>query len=382
MVQDTLRSRTVVDERRRGWSIQVGSIGAIPIRIHLTFLMLLGWLLLGGSSESAVSETAFVLLVFVCVLLHELSHALVAKRFDVKTRDITLYPFGGIASIVSQPSPKAELVIALAGPALNLAIAAALYPWLTMPDLTEAGLKVTQESDLGLGIKLFFTNLALAAFNLLPALPMDGGRVLRASLALLNVREPTAIAARVSQALCVLLAIAGLYLEQPMLFIIAVLVFLGAMQEHLRAETKAIATTFSIQEAMIAKERLESFPHGTTISRALSTTLTSWQPLYPVMNGDALLGIVLRDDILEHAVTHADDYVGEIMKRDINQVDIGAPLAEAYAQMESTAAPVLAVTSEGRYVGILAYDRLADFLLMHELRNKMPKDEDIEWPNP
>ena len=133
---------------------------------------------------------------------------------------------------------------------------------------------------------------------------------------------------------------------------------------------------------MIPKERLESFPHGTTISRALRTTLTSWQPLYPILNGDALLGVVMREDLLEHAAMRSDDYVGEIMQRSIPEVDIATPLADACAQMETSAAPVLAVMRDGHYAGLLVHDRLSDFLVMHELRLKMPKDEDIEWTTP
>jgi len=367
----------VNEHRRRGWSFQVGTVGEIPIRIHLTFVALLAWLLFSTTSGSALHEMMFVIAVFVCVLLHELGHALTAKRFGVQTKDITLYPFGGVASITSQPGAWAELVISLAGPAVNLVIAVAIFPWITIPDLTKI-----EGLQMSIPVRLFYTNVALAVFNLLPALPMDGGRVLRACLTLCKVQQPTMIAARISQGLCIVLAVAGLYLQQPMLFIIAVLVFLGAMQEHLRAETKAIATAFGIEEAMIPRERLESFPHGTTISRALRTSLTSWQPLYPVLNGDVLLGIVLRDDILEHAVTRSDDYVGEIMKRSIPEIDINASLADAYAQMENTILPVLTVTRDGHYVGLLAYDRLADFLLMHEIQHKMPKDDDIEWTNP
>lgn len=364
-----------MNEQRRGWSIQVGTVGAIPIRVHLTFLALLGWLLVGSTKGSPIHETLFVIAVFLCVLLHELGHALTAKRFGVQTKDITLYPFGGVASITSQPAPWAELVIALAGPAVNLLIAALIYPWIILP----AELTNLEGSQISVPAKLLYTNIALAVFNLLPALPMDGGRVLRACLELCKVQKPTMIAARISQALCIMLAIAGLYLQQPMLFIIAVMVFLGAMHEHIRAETKAIATAFAIEEAMIPRERLESFPHGTTISRALRTSLTSWQPLYPVLNGDTLLGIVLRDDILEHAVLRSDDYVGEIMKRSIPEIDIKAPLSDAYSKLETIALPVLAVTRAGQYAGLLVYDRLADFLLMHELQHKMPKDEDFEW---
>lgn len=379
MVHDTLERETAsVKVQRRGWSIYVGSVGQIPIRIHLTFVALLAWLLFGRTSTSPISETLFVIMVFVCVLLHELGHALVAKRFDVQTRDITLYPFGGVAAIVSQPSPRGELVIAIAGPLVNVVIAAIIYPWITIPELQQ----LETATALSLPLRLFFTNVALAVFNLLPALPMDGGRVLRACLSLCNVKEATMVAARISQALCVLLAITGLYLAQPMLFIISIIVFLGAMQEYVRAETKVIASAFTIEEAMIPKERLESFPHGTTISRALRTALTSWQPLYPILNGDALLGVVMREDLLEHAAMHSDDYVGEIMQRSIPEVDIATPLADACAQMETSAKPILAVQQEGHYAGLLVYDRLSDFLVIHELRHRLPKDEDIEWTAP
>jgi Zn-dependent protease len=261
------RLKVVSEQRRKGWSIQVGTVGDIPIRIHVTFLALLVWLLFGTTNASALHETMFVVAVFVCVLLHELGHALTAKRFGVQTNDITLYPFGGVASITSEPGPKAELAIAIAGPIVNIIIAAVISAWITIPDLTKIA-----DSQINIYVRLFYTNIALAVFNLLPALPMDGGRVLRACLVLCKVERSTMIAARISQGLCLVLAVSGLYLQQPMLFIIAILVFLGAMQEHIRVETKAMATAFSIDEAMIPKERLESFPHGTTISRAIGNS--------------------------------------------------------------------------------------------------------------
>jgi len=382
MVPNTVKGRprreVIVNDKRKSWSIQLGTIGEIPIRLHLTFLAVLAWLLFGSDSKSALSETLFVIAIFICVLLHELGHALVAKRFGIATRDITLYPFGGVASILSQPTPKSELIVAIAGPIVNLIIALAVYPWISIPDLTLPG-----EIEIPLPVRFFFTNLALAIFNLLPALPMDGGRILRACLSLSSVKEPTKIAARISQILCIGLAICGYYFEQPMLFVISVVIFLGAMQEHIRYEAKTIAASFTLRDAMIPKERLESFPHGTTISQALRIALTSWQSLYPVMNGDDLLGIAMRDDVMEYGVTEPNNYIGKIIKRAIPEIDIETPLADAYTQMDASGTPVLSVTRDGRYAGLLVFDRLADFLLMHDLRDRMPKEEeDIEWMNP
>lgn len=366
-------------EHKSRWSFTIGTVAQIPIRIHVTFVALLVWLVLASDSPSPLMEGLFVTLVFSCVLLHELGHALVAKRFDVQTRDITLYPFGGIASIVSQPPPRAELVIALAGPLVNLCIAGVLYPFITLPDLNTEKIP----SPLPIPTRIFLTNVALAVFNLLPALPMDGGRVLRALLSLFKITQATKIAARVSQGLCVLLALAALWLEQPILFIIAIIVFLGAMQEHVRAETRSIAGRFSVKDAMIERERLEILQHGTTLTAALRIALTSWQPFFPVVNGSDVLGIISRDDLLEYSAAHSDNYIGEIMDRDIPTVDVDAPLPEACSCMEAHATPVLAVRRNGEFAGLLAYDKVTDFLFMNELRQHIPKDDDeVEWSEP
>lgn len=322
-------------------------------------------------------EGLFVIVIFACVLLHELGHALVGKRLGVLTKDITLYPFGGVASITSQPAPKAELLIAISGPLVNVVIALAMYPWITLPDVSPP-----EPLTLTFAARVFMTNVALAVFNLLPALPMDGGRVLRAALALLNVKRATAIAARVSQFLCIGLGLAALYIGNPILFVIAFIIFFAAMQERVRAESKVIAVAFTAGEAMIPRERLHSISHGTTISKALRLALTSLQPLYPVLNADELLGVVFREDILEHAATRPDEYVGEIMTRAMPNIDVNASLADAFSQIEQTGNTILIVTKEGHYVGLLVYDRLADFLLLHEIRKNLPKDDDVEWSMP
>jgi CBS domain-containing protein len=167
-----------------------------------------------------------------------------------------------------------------------------------------------------------------------------------------------------------------------MLFVIAFIVFFGAMQEQVRTETKVIAHGFRVADATIPRERLESFTHGTTVSKALSTALTSLQPLYPIVRGDELLGVIFREDILEHAATHADAYVGEIITRALPSVDENASLDDALTALEQSNVHVASVTRSGEYVGLLVYDRLADFLLLHEIRQKLPKDDDTEWSMP
>jgi len=366
-----------VNQRRTAWAFQIGSVARIPIKVHITFLILFVWLVFGFEKMSASLEGAYVLSIFTCVLLHELGHALVAQRFGIQTRDITLYPFGGVASIISQPTAKAELAIALAGPLVNIVIASALYPFVTIPDL-----KHPDPGTIPFVTRIFFTNVALAFFNLLPALPMDGGRVVRALLSICRFKKPTKIAARISQGLCILLGIAAVYTSQPMLFVIAFIVFFGAMQEHVRAETQIVAGAFTVSDAMIPRQRLETLPHSTTIAQALRTALTSLQPLFPVANGENLLGVVFRDDLLEHAATHSDDYVGEIITRSLPCLDAATPLSEALNVLDRANSTVASVQREGIYVGLLVYERLSDFLLMHEIRRAISKDNETEWSMP
>jgi Zn-dependent protease/CBS domain-containing protein len=366
-----------VQNQRSKWSLELGSIANIPIRIHTTFFLLLAWLVLMTDSPSPMLEGLFVVSVFVCVLLHELGHAIMGKWWGVQTKNITLYPFGGIAAITSQPSPKGELFIAISGPLVNILIAALLYPWVNLPSAESIS-----TTPISFVARLFLTNIGLALFNLLPALPMDGGRVLRALLSLLKVRRPTFFAARISQGICILLGLAGLYLDQPMLFVIAFIIFFGAMQEHVRAETSSLAIAFTVSDVFVPKERLETMSHGTTISKGLRTALTSLQPLYPVMNGDELMGVVFREDLLEHAATRADDYIGEILTRSLPRLEASLSLADAISKLEEENSNVAVVTRGGQYVGLLVADRLADFLLLQELRQNLPKDDDIEWSTP
>jgi len=366
-----------MNPKRSPWSLEMGTVSSIPIRIHATFLVLIVWLAFGTDAPSPLREAGYVILVFTCVLLHEISHALMAKRFGIQTKEITLYPFGGIASIMAQPTPKGELFISIVGPITNLVIGAMLYPWTDLGDITHKDLTTFTLVD-----RLFVTNVALAAFNLLPALPMDGGRVARAVLTLLNVKQPTRVAARLSQAICLMMGIAALALEQPMLLVIAFIIFFGAVQEYVRAEAKIVAVAFSVRDAMIPRTRLETFTHGTTVSKALRTALTSLQPLYPILHGDKVIGIIHRDDILEHAATQPDEYLGSITLQEVPTIDVEAPLSSAFTTLEETGTPVLIVTQDGEFTGLLVHDRLSDFLLLQGLHDKRSKDDDAQWSTP
>jgi Zn-dependent protease len=222
------------------WSWKVGRLGGIDLRVHATFFILLAWFALvyyreSGSAVAATRGVVFTLALFVSVVLHELGHALAGRRVGVPTRDITLLPIGGVARLEHIPDdPKQELAIALAGPAVTLVIALTLYVLLRALALPTALLEnaVTRGGGGAFLAQLMWVNVSLLVFNLLPAFPMDGGRVLRATLALRrDYLRATEIAARVGRAFALLFGIVGLFYS-AFLVVIALFIWFGAAAEY------------------------------------------------------------------------------------------------------------------------------------------------------
>src|SRR5258705_1269393 len=217
------------------WSLKLGKIAGIRLYLHWTFLLLLAFVFYvdlgeGIGLSGAAQRVIFVVTLFGCIVLHELGHALAARRYGISTRDITLLPIGGVARMERMPrEPKQELWVAIAGPLVNVAIAAGLLLVLLAILAIHTRFLVSQ---LGFARSLMFMNLFLACFNLLPAFPMDGGRVLRALLAhRLDYVRATRIAARIGQAMAIIFVIVGLKIRHPMLMLIGVFIFFGARNE-------------------------------------------------------------------------------------------------------------------------------------------------------
>lgn len=223
------------------WSLRVGRIFGIPLHMHLTFPLLLGFFALTalvrtGSVLVALSAVVFVSAIFACVVLHELGHALAARRFGIRTLDVTLLPIGGLARLERMPrDPRQELWIALAGPAVNVAIAGVLGIWLALTGFAD-GLGLASAS---FAARLLTVNLGLVAFNMLPAFPMDGGRVLRALLAQrMSYTRATDLAATVGKGMAILFGVVGVF-SNPMLIFIALFVWSGATQEAMMTRHRA-----------------------------------------------------------------------------------------------------------------------------------------------
>ncbi len=256
------------------WSWKIGQLGGVDLRIHSTFLVLLGWVWASYYiSNNSIVGTAFIAAFFASVALHEFGHLIVGRRFGIRTRDITLLPIGGVSRLERIPEePKYELWTALAGPAVSVVIAGVLYAWPVHP----RGPFVES---------LFLANLSLALFNLLPAFPMDGGRVLRALLAVrVDDSKLTQMAASTGQGLALTLAFVGLF-TNPVLVFIGWIVWIGASQEAVAGEIRPVLSGIPARAAMLTD--FQELWCGDTLADAVRLALQGSQHDFPVVEQDA-----------------------------------------------------------------------------------------------
>jgi len=350
------------------WSWKITTIAGIDVFIHATFLLIIGWVGLSywqqtGTLTGTLEGILFTLLLFGCVVLHEFGHALTARRYGIKTRDITLYPIGGVARLERMPDrPIQELWVALAGPAVNVVIALLLLGWLVVSNTLApiTGLSMTGGPFLE---RLLLVNVSLVLFNLIPAFPMDGGRVLRSLLALrLEYTRATQIAATVGQGLALLLGLAGLF-SNPFLVFIAFFVWIGAGQEASMVQMKTALGGIPVSKAMLTDFQVLS-PRD-TIGRAAELILSGSQTDFPVLEGNEVMGVLTRSDILTALSGQGKDVlVSGIMRREIQTVDANEMLEPAFARLQACDCHTMPVISHGQLVGLLTSDNIGEFLMI------------------
>jgi Zn-dependent protease/predicted transcriptional regulator len=366
-----------------GGAFRLVTVSGIPIRLHWTFLLLLAWLAfssLGSNPKPGRPEQApymgllFVIGIFACVVLHELGHALTAQRYGIRTRDIVLYPIGGVAALETVPRPRQELWIALAGPAVNLVIAGLLYVGLRLAGqpLTPFN-PVTGQSNLL--ANLLWANLTLAVFNMLPAFPMDGGRVLRALIARFTSEvNATVIAARIGQALAILLGLLGLFvLGNWILVFVAIFVYIGAGQEASMFQTRALITGHRVREAMLRE--FHTLTVGSTLREAADVLLAGSQQDFPVVHGGEVVGVLSRSALLRGWATEGPDaYVAGVMERDFNWARPDDDLETILSQSQMTG-PILVMEGDsrerGNLIGMVTQENLLEFLTLTQLKMRL-----------
>lgn len=358
------------------WSFRLGRIAGIPIQCHVTFLLLLAWFaiqlgLFTGQIGRALVGLVGLVLTFACVLLHELGHALAARRYGIRTRDITLLPIGGLARLERMPEkPSQELVVALAGPAVNVVIALALFPLLPRPvrpiiDMLMQG---------SLLENLVAVNVWMLLFNLIPAFPMDGGRVLRALLATrLSYARATRIASGVGQFVAVLFGAVGVFSPNVVLLFIALFVFLAAGEERTLVETRATIQGLPVRDGMLTE--FHWLDVADPLRVAVRHLMAGSQTDFPVLERGQPVGVLSSAELIA-ALSRVGPMaqVGTTIHRSDTACDADDPLDDVLARVRASGRAAIPVMKEGALVGMLTLDNVGELLLVRNAIRQFQRD--------
>jgi Zn-dependent protease/predicted transcriptional regulator len=321
-----------------------------------------------NSISSALAGVGFILALFGSVVLHEYGHALTARRYGVKTRDITLYPIGGVASLEKIPEkPKEELLVALAGPAVNLVISAALAVWLLLTSSLQSFTIIGLNEGTFLQ-RLMIANLVLVGFNLVPAFPMDGGRILRAMLAMkLEYTAATQIAASIGQGLAFVFGFFGL-LSNPFLVFVAFFVWIGAQNEAKMVRMNSALEGIPVSRAMLTN--FESLSPSDPLSRVIDHILNSDQKHFPVIVEGKVVGILSESGLLQGLRQNGEKtQVVEVMERSFKTADSHEMLETAFTRLTECACHTMPIMHNGELVGLVTMDNIGEFIRIQSMLN-------------
>lgn len=355
------------------WSWRLFRAGGIGIYVHVTFFLLLIWVgvetyLVEHRWEDALAGIIFILALFTIVVLHEFGHAMMARRFGVQTRDITLLPIGGVARLDRMPEdPKQEFAIAIAGPAVNVLLAVLFFSVLGMESRFAATHQLVGAGNHFLW-NLVRINIVLAVFNLLPAFPMDGGRVLRALLATrMNYVRATNTAANIGQAMALVFGIAGLFVN-PLLVLVAVFVWMGAAQEAGVVQMRSNLTDVPVSRLMITD--FHTLAPDEPLSRAVDQLLAAYQQDFPVVDNGKMVGLLTRSRLVNGlAQLGSNAEVSRVMDREFPSVQPTEPAETAFVKLQQTHSRALPVLLEGGLLGILTSEHIGEFLMVQAALN-------------
>lgn len=353
------------------WSLKIGKFLGIDVYLHTTFFLMLAWIgitywLQENSLAAVVSGVGFILAIFASVVLHEYGHALTARKYGVKTRDITLYPIGGVASLERIPEkPRQELWVALAGPAVNVVIAALLFIWLLATSNLEplSSLSVAGGSFLE---RLMVTNLVLVGFNLIPAFPMDGGRVLRSLLAMrMEYTAATQIAASIGQGLAFVFGFIGLF-SNPFLLFIAFFVWIGAQNEAQMVRMKSALNGIPVSRAMLTN--FESLSPEDRLATVVDMVLAGDQKEFPVLDGGQVVGILSQTQLLEGLRKNGEQsLVSSVMQTSFQTADAYEMLETAFTRLQGCTCHTLPILQDGELVGLVTMDNIGEFIRIQSM---------------
>lgn len=353
------------------WSVKIGTIAGTAVRIHITFILFLlyiwGASYVTGGADAAWSGLVFMVLLFLCVLAHEFGHIFTARAFGIPTPDVTLLPIGGVARLERIPEePREEFLIAIAGPLVNVVIALVLMAF-AGADLQSSHLAAVESARVSMIDRLASVNLFLALFNMIPAFPMDGGRVLRALLAIrLGFARATEIAATIGQWFAFALGFIGLF-SNPLLIFIAIFVYLAAASEAQLVAVRAMSRGVPVASAMMTQ--FATLSPDAPIEDAIDALLRTSQTEFPVVDPNGrLAGLLTRNDMIRALKELGPDArVAEAMTADVPTVSNRSRLDEAFRLLQEKTAPAVAVVdATGRVVGLITSETIGEMLMVQE----------------
>jgi Zn-dependent protease len=352
------------------WSLNIGKVAGTVVRLHITFVLFLAWIFVSNYASSgatvAWNSLLFVVLLFLCVLLHEFGHIVTARAFGVSTPYVTLLPIGGVAQLERIPEePWEEFLIAIAGPAVNVVIAGALIVFAHANPHASAAMGI-DDMQIPMVDRLAALNLFLALFNLIPAFPMDGGRVLRAALASrIGFVRATERAASIGQFTAFVLGFIGLF-HNPILVFVAIFVYLAAASEAHSVALRAVSRGVPVSQAMM--RHFVTLQPDAHIDEAVNVLLQTSQGAFPVVDSNgSLVGILDRANIVKSVKQAGPDArVADTMTASpVLTVGCRATLEQALRLMQQNSAATVGVTdAAGKLVGLVTSETIAEMMML------------------
>lgn len=354
------------------WSLKIGKVAGIPVSIHWTFIILLGWIFIGyyrieNDAQHAINGVFFIVALFVCVILHELGHALTAKRFKIVTKSITILPIGGLALMEKLPEkPIQELWVAIAGPVVNVVIAILLFIYLYIAGGILENINIEHLQTLkgnGFLLNLFIANIILAVFNLIPAFPMDGGRVLRALLAFKYERViATKIAASIGQILAIFFIFFGIFTNIWLVFI-GLFIFIGAGAEAVLEKTKSILAGYTVKDVLM--HHYTCLAPDDTLGKAVQVLLDGYEQEFVITKENTVVGVLTKQELImglsEHGTTLP---ISNVMRKDFLILQLSMPLQEVYQKLMANKCSVAPVLKNTKLVGIIDSENINELIMV------------------
>jgi Zn-dependent protease/predicted transcriptional regulator len=335
----------------------------------MSLVFLVVWIGFEGYEANGLllQELIFTGILICSLALHELAHTLTASFLRIKTSEIILFPFGGIAAYDKNISPKIQIVLALAGPLINGLAAFLLFI---------LGLTLHIDPYLeNLLRRTVITNTFLAGINLLPIIPLDGGKIFRSILKLLKKEKATRYSIQLSLMLGIGLFALSFIFRNLVLSIFSAILLTCIIKEYIHHKQKSVAAQFKVADIMINSQCVQILQHGMTLIEALNIVFRSFQQHFPILHGSKLIGVVNRDAVIQAVAMDQEEYLSGVMSRDFLAIPMDTLLSDVLDKIGSRGDTVIVILEDSQFKGILTREKLLEFLFLSNIHSSLTEDK-------